>query len=133
MATVKKEVKNKFYSLVRDLTESDKCPPQAKVIVQVLKEVGGKISREDLIAKLKAPGLIKTEQTVERIFGFYRPKLVEMGIMKEEIETSTVEVQVADKPEPAKAEGAAAGAAAPAKEKAAKSDATKGHKGEKVA
>lgn len=137
MATTKKEVKTQVFSLVRDLTDSDKCPPQARAIVSILKAHGKAISRKDLLEAMKVTGVITTTQSIERIFGFYRPRLVDMGVMKEDVHISHVEVEVPDKPakEPKapKAEKAAAGDGKTAEgkvgEKAPKVDAAKDHKG----
>lgn len=102
MATEKKKVITKKFTLARELNDADKCPPQAKVVVGVIKSLGGKADRAAIIDKLKAAGTLTTNQTVERIFGFYRPRLIAMGVLKEEVEETVVEVQVPDKP--AKAE-----------------------------
>ena len=128
MAIVKKEVKKKVYVVLKDVGANDKCPPQAKLIIDTIKAAGGKIGREELLTLLKRPvdqGGLKTNQTAERILGFYKPKLTEMGILREDTVTSEVEVEVPDKP--AKEEKAAA---APASAPAAQ---TKGKKGEHTA
>lgn len=98
MATKQKEVKVKTFTLVRELSDKDKCPPQAKTIVNAVKALGGAATREQIVASLKAPGVVETTQSVERIFGFYRPRLTDMGVLKEEVTTTTVEVPVAEKP-----------------------------------
>jgi hypothetical protein len=114
MATVKKEVKTKFYVVVNDIGANDKCPPQSRLIVDTIKAAGGRMSREDLLAALKRPpdqGGLKTNQTAERILGFYKPKLTEINVLKEEIETKEIEVEVPDKPaKEAKGEAKAAAA-----------------------
>ena len=119
MATEKKIVKVKFYVLQKEIGASDKCPPQARLIVETVKAAGGKIEREALLALLKRPveqGGLKTGQTAERILGFYRPKLKEMGVMLEVVKDKEIEVQVPDKPAPAATAAApATTAAAPAK------------------
>ena len=135
MAIVKKQVKNKSYVLLKEVEASDKCPPQARLIVDTIKAAGGTIGREDLLKLLQRPpaeGGLTTNQTAERILGFYRPKLTAMGVLREDVETVEVEVEVPDKPEkPAKAAAPAAdpaatdgGAPAPAA-----TDKVKGHKG----
>jgi hypothetical protein len=106
MPTEKKTVNVQHFELLRELTDKDKCPPQAKVIVTILKAAGKPMSRADLIAELSKPGVLTTRQTPERIFGFYRPRLIEMGMLKESQVATEVEVEVAEKP--AKAEKAAA-------------------------
>ena len=101
MAIVKKEVRNRYYTIVSDLGENVKCPPQALLIINTIKAAGGRIGREELITLLKRPpedGGLKTGQTVERILGFYRPRLIDMGVMKEEFEVSVIEVELPDKP-----------------------------------
>ncbi len=98
MATEKKKVVTKKFSLTRELNDSDKCPPQAKVVVAALKALGGKADRATIIAELKKGGTLTTTQTVERIFGFYRPRLIDLGVLKEEVVETVVEVQVPDKP-----------------------------------
>lgn len=125
MATEKKQVKTKVYVVVRELADSEKCPPQAKLIIDTIKAAGGKMSREDLLTQLKRPaeqGGLKTNQTAERILGFYRPKLVDdLGILKEETVTTEIEVEVPDKPAKApKAEGASATGGGESKEKGKK-------------
>lgn len=127
MATETREVKKKYYAVVKDISESDKCPPQARLIVDTIKAAGGRMSREDLLAALKRSpeeGGLKTSQTAERILGFYRPRLADMGVLKEEVETTTIEVEVPDKP--AKEEKAATASA----DGAATGSRDKGRKGE---
>ncbi len=108
MATEKKKVTIKKFALARELNDSDKCPPQAKVVVAAVKALGGKAERAAIIDELKKGGTLTTTQTVERIFGFYRPRLIDMGVLKEEVEEKTIDVEVADKApkveKPAKAE-----------------------------
>jgi len=110
MATEKKEITKKFYVVLRDVGEADKCPPQAKLIVETIKNAGGRVEREALLALLRRPveeGGLKTNQTVERILGFYRPRLGDMKIMLEEAVKETIEVEVPDKPAPAPAQAPA--------------------------
>jgi len=97
MAIVKKQVKSKFYSLIREINDKDKCPPQALVVVKAIAE--GKSGRKELVEKLSQPGRLTTTQTPERIFSFYRPRLIDMGVVKEEVVTSEIDVEVPDKPE----------------------------------
>jgi hypothetical protein len=138
MATVKKIIKTRFYVLTKEVGANDKCPPQAKLILDTIKAAGGKMTREDLIKDLKRPveeGGLKTNQTAERILGFYKPRLTEMGVLKEETETSEIEVEVEDKPAKAPKEKAAAGtdgatADSTAEAGTAPGTASKGAKGE---
>jgi len=112
MAIVKREVKKKFYSVLKEVGASDKCPPQARLIVDTIKTAGGRVEREELLTLLRRPvdqGGLKTNQTAERILGFYRPKLTALGVLKEDVEVETIEEEVPD--EPAKAAAPAADAA----------------------
>jgi len=119
MALVKKKVTTKSYVVTKEVGPNDKCPPQARLIVEVIKAAGGTMLRDDLLAALKKPveqGGLKTNQTAERILGFYRPKLADMGVMKEVEDTKEIEVEEADKPAkevkpPKEAKAAKAGAA----------------------
>lgn len=141
MATVKKQIKKKTYTVLKDIDANQKCPPQQRLILDTIKAAGGTMSREDLMTALKRPveqGGLKTNQTAERIFGFYKPTLVENGILQENTETTEVEVEVPDKP--AKKTDAAAAGTAPsgdaspatpaATEKKATGEKHKGAKGE---
>ena len=110
MATVTKQIKNKTYTVLRPVADNEKCPPQAKVILDTITELGTDVPRADLLKALSRPveeGGIKTNQTVERILGFYRPRLVAMGVLREDEVVTEVEVEVPDasaKPDaPAKA------------------------------
>ena len=40
MATIKKQVKKKVYTVLKDVGTSDKCPPQALLIVKTIKDAG---------------------------------------------------------------------------------------------
>ena len=123
MAIVKREVKKKFYSVLKEVGASDKCPPQARLIVDTIKTAGGSVEREELLTLLRRPvdqGGLKTNQTAERILGFYRPKLTALDVLKEDVEVETIEEEVPD--EPAKvaapaAEAAGAASAAPVPDK----------------
>lgn len=126
MATVKKQVKKKFYAVLKEVGQNDKCPPQARLIVDTIKTAGGRLEREALLELLKRPveeGGLKTNQTAERILGFYRPKLTEMGVLKEETVTEEIEVEVPDKP--AKADKQGEGAAAQSSQEAPATNAAK--------
>ena len=135
MAIVKKQIKNKVYSILKGIGENDKCPPQALLIVKTIQDAGGKIGREELLKLLgRAPeeGGLTTNQATERILGFYRPKLVALGVLQEDVVVTEIDVEVPDKPaKPAKAAKADApvatdGAAAP---DAPPTDKVKDHKG----
>lgn len=133
MATEQKEIKKKVYSVLKDVGENDKCPPQAKLILNTIKAAGGKMSREDLIAALKrAPeqGGLKTTQTPERILGFYKPKLETDGYIQEDSVSEMVTVEVADKPAKAPKAPKADSAVGEASMDTPAKDKVKGAKGE---
>ena len=123
MAIVKREVKKKFYSVLKEVGASDKCPPQARLIVDTIKTAGGRVEREELLTLLRRPvdqGGLKTNQTAERILGFYRPKLTALDVLKEDVEVETIEEEVPDEPAKAAApaaEAAGAASAAPVPDK----------------
>ena len=77
MATVKS------YEGVREITDKDKVSPQAKIIVEVLLKSKKPLSREEVVAAI-APKLT-TVQEPARIFGFYRPRLLEAKLMRENV------------------------------------------------
>jgi hypothetical protein len=111
MATKKVVEKVKYYVLDKPIPEGEKCPPQSRLIVETVQKAGGKITRDELLRLLRRPveeGGMKATQPIERVLGFYRPRLKEAGILHEVEESHETEVEVPD--EPAKAEGAAAGA-----------------------
>jgi hypothetical protein len=111
MAKELKKVQFKSYQLLKDVPETQKCPPQCRLILNTIKAAGGTMTRDDLIMMLKRPveqGGLKTNQTAERIFGFYRPKLTLSGVLKELVSEKEVEVEVPDKPAPAAKVAAAA-------------------------
>ena len=137
MAT--KTIEKKSYQLIRDLdSEKDKCPPQAKVILDTLKAAPEQtMERVALIEALK-DGRLKATQPEERVFGFYRPKLIAAKLIKEIIFKVEIEVPDKEPKEPKKKnaltpEGEAAtteaGAEATAENGEAKSSKVKGSKG----
>lgn len=67
-------------TLSKMATEKDALPPQAVAILETLQKGGKKMTREKLIAALK--GKVKSSQPLERIFSFYRAKLVDGGFIK---------------------------------------------------
>lgn len=104
--------KIKTYVHVRDLNENEKCAPQAKIILQVIKAAGeAGIERKALIETLGSMvgTTLTTTQGVDRIFGFYRKPLLASGVISE----------VVTEVEKPKAEESAEGAEAPAKKKRA--------------
>lgn len=77
----------------RDLADSDKIPPQAKIIIETIIAkvgVGNPIDRAVLVKELTDQGKLQTRQDMSRIVAFYQPRLDEMGLMvtKKESEAS---------------------------------------------
>ena len=60
----------KTYTFV---TKAEKLPKQAQIILDLI-EAAGTISRVDLLAAMV--GKVETVQTLERILGFYEPRLI---------------------------------------------------------
>lgn len=121
MATITKKVKTKYLSCPKEIGANDKCPPQAKLILDTIKAnaVDGKIKRDDLVNLLKRPpeeGGLKTNQTAERILGFYKPRLTESGVLLETEEEVEVQVEVADKSAKAEKEATGGESTKPAKQ-----------------
>jgi hypothetical protein len=142
MAIEKRKETKTYYSILKKLEENTKCPPQSKLIIDTITAAGGKMEREALLAQLKRPpeqGGLKTNQTAERILGFYRPKLMQAGILKEDKVTTEVEVEVPDKPKaeakaaPAKDGSKTAPAAPAAPQTEGKKESAKGKEKEKAA
>lgn len=65
----------------RALAAEDKLATQARVIVEVVHEVGSK-TREELLDVLK--DRVKTRQPIERILGYYQKTLETKGFIKVE-------------------------------------------------
>lgn len=63
----------------RPLAAEDKLATQARIIVEVVHEVGTK-SREELLEVLK--DRVKTRQPIERILGYYQKTLETKGFIK---------------------------------------------------
>lgn len=72
--------KTAIYSRGRKLTDDDKLPKQAKVLVEVLTESKNGLDR-DAFAKA-CEGRLETKQPVSRIIGYYQSKLENMGLIK---------------------------------------------------
>ena len=102
MATVKKQIKTTYYTATREIAAEEKAPPQARLIIKtILGATDGKISRKDLIEQLNRKpedGGLTTNQGADRVFGFYRTKLIELGVLAEAVETTEIDVEVPDKP-----------------------------------
>lgn len=99
-----KSIKTKAYTVAKMPDDNVKCPPQAKVIVEAIKELqesngNQPVSLDELVTKLKAEGKLNTRQSEARIFGFYRPKLKDQGVLVEH--TKDVEVPIEVKPKKA--------------------------------
>ena len=136
MATEKKQIKTRFYTALRPVADTDKVPPQAKLIMSTIVEAGGRVERDallQLLSRKPEDGGLKTNQTADRILGFYRPKLTEIGILKEETETTEIDVEVPDKPEkPAKVKKEAAESTDDGNAPAAQVEKTKHGKGKQT-
>lgn len=87
----------KKYKISREFKKDEKFAPQAVTIVEQIKSYGEPVERATLFADLEKSGKLNTKQSVSRVFSFFRPKLVEAGLLKEIKET------VADPEKPAKA------------------------------
>ena len=77
MATIKK------YKVTRENKKDEKFAPQAQAILDAIKGFGEPVERGALFSSLEKSGVLKTKQTPARVFSFFRPKLVEAGILKE--------------------------------------------------
>lgn len=54
-------------------------PKQAQLIVQLIAEAGGSLTRGELVARLENDQRLVSKQPAQRILSFYQPKLVELG------------------------------------------------------
>lgn len=96
-------------STAEDASKEDKLGGQAGTIVNtIIAKVGlnKPIDRADLCKELEASGKLNTKQTVERVVGYYQPRLVENGWITAETEKAEPKAKKADgkgKAEPAKA------------------------------
>ena len=107
MATVTKKTTEVTYTIEKQPDASQKCPPQAKLIIDILSaQPNQTATRAELMALLKrdpADGGLKTTQTAEKILGFYQPKLEEQGILKVTKNVTETQVEAPDKPSKTKA------------------------------
>lgn len=104
MATVKKTINETHFVHKQDVGANDKCPPQAIVILNAIKDAENQRIERSALVSLLSDGRLTTRQTPERILGFYKPKLIAAGFIAEEKVPVEIEVEVPDKPEkPAKA------------------------------
>ena len=72
----------KTVKFTRELTAEDKLAPQAKGIVESVIETHGvntEVTVEQIVAAME--GNITTRQPLERIFGYYAPKLEEAELI----------------------------------------------------
>lgn len=109
MAT--KKIQKKFYAPGKPLGENDKCQPQCKIVLSTIAELsaangGNPVDKDAIVAALSDGRLGKTVQPPARIFGFYRPRVIEAQLVMEV--TQEVEVEVPDPPKKEKAETAPA-------------------------
>lgn len=85
-------------ALLRDYKDEDKLAPQAKVVLDVLKQKAGglkkPLERAELIKAIEDSGKLQTRQDTGRIISFYQPRLAEDGI----IEVQKIEEKKEDKP-----------------------------------
>ncbi len=102
MATIKK------YKVTRENKKDETFAPQAQAIIDAIKGFGEPVERGALLASLEKSGVLKTRQTPARVFSFFRPKLVESGILKELKEVTAEEkpVKAAKEPKAAKEKAA---------------------------
>lgn len=104
MAIEKKTIHETHFVHKQDVGANDKCPPQALVIVNTIKEAENQRLERSALTALLSDGRLTTRQTPERILGFYKPRLIAAGHIAEEKVPVVIEVEVPDKPEkPAKA------------------------------
>jgi len=94
MATIKK------YKVTRENKKDEKFAPQAQAILDAIKGFGEPVERGALLANLEKSGVLKTKQTPARVFSFFRPRLVEAGILKELKEVTAEEKPVKAAKEP---------------------------------
>lgn len=73
----------KLYKVTRENKKDEKFAPQAQAILDTIRGLNAPVERGDLIAVLDKSGVLKTRQGSARVFSFFRPKLIEAGILKE--------------------------------------------------
>lgn len=96
---IRQDMKIQYYTRKRKLKADEKLGTQAKTIYDALPD-SGEILRKDLVDRI-AKDLV-TKQDPDRVFAFYRPKLLSTGLITER--TETVEKEKPPKAEkPAKA------------------------------
>lgn len=75
-----KEKTVKVIKLKKQAIPEEGVSPQAKAILETLKDNGGTMNRDDLVSKLEKK--LKTNQPPTRVLSFYQPKLVEDGLIE---------------------------------------------------
>jgi hypothetical protein len=73
----------KFYRVARGLKKDEKIAPQARVIIETIKNFGEAVDRTAVVSALESNKLLNTKQDVSKVFTFFRPQLVASGILKE--------------------------------------------------
>lgn len=77
-APKEKAVANATYTFVKFPGEGEKnLPKQATQILEILSGNDGPMARKDLLEAMS--GVVETRQPIERILGFYQPRLTEGG------------------------------------------------------
>ena len=105
------------YTVTRELAETDKLAPQAKVIIQTILNkvgVGVAIEKAAVVAELEAAEAdetselrLKTRQGVDRIVAFYQPRLTETGLLEVVKEKAEKAPKAEGEKKPRKAKAAA--------------------------
>lgn len=71
------------YKVTRESKADEKFAPQAQAIIDAIKTYTEPVSRETVLAKLEKSGALNTRQSLSRVFSFFRPKLIQSGIVRE--------------------------------------------------
>lgn len=78
-------IKHKFYELTELYNKDDYFTNQARALLNILEESGGRIERTDFMRRL--PEAVTTVQEPSRVWSFYRQRLLAAGIVRETVET----------------------------------------------
>ncbi len=81
-AKKEKPVTKTQFSFVKDPDEKAKLAPQARVIVNAIKEL--KSAEREALVKVLGDGRLTTRQPVERILTYYQKSLETQGLIKVE-------------------------------------------------
>lgn len=130
MAIEKKTIHETHFVFKNDVGANDKCPPQARVILDAVKNAEGQRLERAALVSLLSDGRLVTRQTPERILGFYKQRMTSAGYLEEEKVSREIEVEVPDKP--AKAAKSETSNAAADKTDGAAPASVKSKKGSKV-